>query len=100
MNWTWTWSGRFFGYWSGSDLWTYQGKHIGRRRGLEIYGPSGRYLGEVMGNDRLATNKAKAALMGPAFVPLAARTPELVQADLDSFPLYKGFEDFPGPEQS
>lgn len=96
--WTWTWSGRFFGYWDGVDLWTYSGKHAGRRNGLDIYAPTGRYLGEVMGNDRLATNKAKASLLGPVFVPHPRREAQAPQADLDGFPLYTGFEDFQHPD--
>ena len=98
MNWTWTWTGRFFGYWDGDDLWTHHGKHVGRRQGVEIYGPNGRYIGETLGSRRLAVNKAKAAHLGTAFVPQAPRQKQQVQADLDSFPLYKGFEDFRLPE--
>lgn len=98
MKWTWTWTGRFFGYWDGSDLWTYHGKHVGRRNGLEIYGPHGRYLGETLGDTRIATNKAKAAQRGPSFIPLPPREPQVPQSDLEAFPLYKGFEDFRRPE--
>jgi len=98
VRWTWTWTGRFFGYWDGDDLWTYRGKHVGRRHGLEIYGPNGRYLGEMLGK-RMATNKAKAAQVGPSFMPLAPREARLVQAEQDSFPLYTGFDDFRSPDQ-
>lgn len=98
MNWTWTWSGRFFGYWDGHDLWSYHGRHVGRRHGLEVYAPNGRYLGEVMGNDRLAINKAKVALLGPTFIPQAGRETTSPQPDLlDDFPLYTGFDDFAFP---
>jgi len=98
MEWTWTWSGRCFGYWIETDLWTYSGKHIGRRHGTHIYGPHGRYLGEVMGNGRLITNKTRAGLTGPIFVPLLARdhTPRL--SDGRAHTPYQGCEDFPHPD--
>jgi len=99
VNWTWTWTGRFFGYWDGNDLWTYHGKHVGRRHGLEIYAPNGRYLGETLGNKRLAVNKAKVALLRTSFVPLTPREAQLTQPDLDYFPPYTGFEDFRLPDQ-
>ena len=98
MKWTWTWSGLCFGYWIEDDLWTYSGKHIGRRHGTHIYGPDGRYLGEVMGNGRLITNKTRAALKGPIFVPLLARDQAPPLSNDEAHTPYRGCEDFPHPD--
>lgn len=94
----WTWSGWHFGSLDGDDLWSHHGKHIGRLRGTEIYSPTGRYLGELMSNGRLKVNKAKAAQLGPGFVPSAPREKISPEAALDGFPLYRGYEDFPHPD--
>lgn len=67
---------------------------MGRRVGLDIFGPNGRYLGEIMGNDRLATNKAKAAHVGASFVPAAIREHQPPQPDRGALSLYAGFDDF------
>lgn len=99
MKWTWTWSGRCFGYWLDDDLWTYHGKHVGRRQGTHIYGPHGRYIGEMMGNGRLITNKAKAGLIGPIFVPGLARGAEPRLPDSDGRAPYAGHADFPHPDE-
>jgi hypothetical protein len=99
LKWAWTWSGRCFGYWLDDDLWTYQGKHVGRRRGTHIHAPNGRYLGEVMGDGRLITNKAKAGLKGPIFVPGLARAAEPCLADGEGRKSYLGHEDFPHPDE-
>lgn len=92
------WSGRHFGFWDGNDLWSHHGKHVGRRRGSEIFAPTGRYLGELMANGRLKVNKAKAALLGPSFVPSAPRERTTPQASLDTYAIYLGYEDFPHPD--
>ena len=99
MKWAWTWSGQSFGYWLDDDLWTYKGKHVGRRSGTHVYAPNGRYIGELMGNGRLITNKAKAGLKGPIFVPGLARGAEARQADSEGRKLYPGHEDFPHPDE-
>ncbi|HEX4301075.1 MAG TPA: hypothetical protein VH327_09405 [Gammaproteobacteria bacterium] len=99
MNWAWSWSGRCFGYWIDDDLWTYSGKHIGRRRGTHIHAPNGRYIGEIMSNGRLITNKAKAGMIGPIFVPTLARSPEKRRPDSDGRAPYTGHEDFPHPDE-
>lgn len=93
-----TWSGRHFGFWEGDDLWSHHGKHVGRKRGTDIFGPTGRYLGEPMGNGRLMVNKAKAALVGPVFVPSAPREKAAAETSLDTYSLYLGYEDFPNPD--
>jgi hypothetical protein len=99
VKWTWTWSGRYFGYWIGDDLWTYHGKHIGRRSGTHVYAPNGRYIGELMSNGRLLTNKAKAGMIGPIFVPAAPRGVEKRLVDCEGHTPYTGHEDFPHPDE-
>ena len=94
----WTWTGQHFGSWEGDDLWSHHGKHVGRRKGTDIYAPTGTYLGELMGNGRLKVNKAKAAQRAPGFVPSTPREKGLLEAALEGFPLYLGFEDFPHPD--
>jgi hypothetical protein len=98
MNWAWTWSGRCFGYWIGDDLWTYRGKHIGHSISTDIYSPSGRYIGETMGNGRLITNKSKAGVSGPCFVPTPPRDHEPRLPDDAGNLLYMGYGDFPHPD--
>ncbi|HEY4128040.1 MAG TPA: hypothetical protein VGN70_08360 [Gammaproteobacteria bacterium] len=99
MKWTWTWSGKSFGYWDGEDLWTHLGKHVGRRVGDHIHAPNGRYIGEVMGNERLATNKAKAGEIGPIYLRCATRTSQPCLSDDAAHPRYPGFDDFPHPDE-
>lgn len=94
LDFVWTWTGRFVGYWDKKDLWASNGKHIGRRHGLDIYAPNGRYIGERMSNNRLAVNKAKAGLVTTPFVPFPSRPTQAKQPDLDRLSLYTGFEDF------
>lgn len=98
MKWAWTWSGYFFGYWIDDELWTFKGKHVGRRHGTHVHAPNGRYIGEVMSNGRLVTNKAKAGMIGPIFVPAAARGTEQRLPDSEGRPPYTGHEDFPHPD--
>ena len=99
MDWAWTWSGHCFGYWIEEDLWTYRGKHIGRRLGTDIYAPNGRYVGELMGNGRLITNKTKAGIIGPIFVPTAARGHAARLSDDEAHVPYRGYDDFPHPDE-
>lgn len=94
VDWTWSWSGRCFGYWIGPDLWTYGGKHVGRRRGPEIFAPGGRYLGEIM-NSRLVTNNTKAVDRGVPFRAEAARAWLTPPPDLPHLTIYQGYQDFP-----
>jgi len=99
MRWAWTWSGCCFGYWIDDDLWTYRGKHIGRCINNDIYAPSGRYIGELMGDSRLITNKSKAGRAGPLFVPTRARGLEQRLPDDTGNVFYKGYGDFPHPDE-
>jgi len=99
VKWTWTWSGRSFGYWDGNDLWTYSGKHVGRRLDTDIFGPNGWYIGELMSNGRLVRNKSKAGQTSPGFVPLNAREAQKRLADNEGQPLYPGYDDFPDPDK-
>jgi hypothetical protein len=98
LKWAWTWSGQCFGYWDGDDLWAYHGRHVGHRTGSDIFGPTGRYLGEVMHNDRLITNKAKAAHTNGLFTPSSVRQAQQIQLNGAAHALYKGYQDFPHPD--
>lgn len=93
-----TWSGLHFGTLEGDDLWSHHGKHVGRRHGSDIYAPNGRYLGELMSNGRLKVNKAKAALLGPGFVPAPPREKSARGISCEGLAFYLGFEDFPHPD--
>lgn len=94
MDFAWTWSGRFVGYWDKKDLWAANGKHIGRLEGTEIYAPNGRYVGELMGNGRLAVNKAKVGLTKTPFIRYASRPRQANQPATESLPHYTGLDDF------
>jgi len=98
MIWAWTWSGRCFGYWIKDDLWTYRGKHIGRRFGADIYAPDGHYIGELMSDGCLITDKAKADLTGPLFIPTLERGHHPRLPDNQGHIPYKGYADFPHPD--
>jgi len=99
MRWTWTWSGRCFGYWIEEDLWTYRGKHVGRRFGTDIYAPDGRYVGESMGNGRLITDNAKIRLTRASFVPTLTRGHHPRLPDCQRQIPYSGYDDFPHPDE-
>jgi hypothetical protein len=97
MDWYWTWGGTSFGYRIDDRLFTYRGKQVGRFDGEEVYGSDGRYLGEVMSDNRLITNRAKASWRRAGFTPVMVGS-YARYANYAGYAMYAGHEDFPAPE--
>ena len=97
MDWMWNWGGECFGYRDGDALFAYHGKQVGKFEGEEVYGADGRYLGEVMNQNRLITNRAKAGWRKFSFTP-TRRGGYARYAGYAGFAMYAGHEDFPSPD--